>query len=211
METKERILGLLLGGGKTALSLAKELGIRESAVRAHLESLRGEGAVTSVFERLGRGRPKKVYALTEKGLERFPRRYDEVLELLLREIEREDPEKATQYMRSVAKLLAQTTLAGRIPPLSVQEAATLLDSLGFHTTYSVTDGQAAISSANCILRRVALKHPALVCTGLHTWLIEDLTGRTGVKLGRCMAYGDEVCVHIIPTTSEAPRQTVGVP
>jgi DeoR family suf operon transcriptional repressor len=202
LDTKERILELLLGGKKSALALSKELGIRESAVRAHLEALRGEGLVLSVLERLGRGRPKKLYGLTEKGLERFPKRYDEVLELLVREIEREDAGRASRYMRDVAKQLAHGLLGELAAPVDVREAAELLNSLGFHTSYSQTNGKAAITSANCILRRVALKHPTHMCTGLHTWLIEELTGKEGVKLEKCMAYGDEVCVHTASITNQ---------
>jgi DeoR family suf operon transcriptional repressor len=197
LDTKERILELLLGGKKSALTLSKGLGIRESAVRTHLEALRGEGLVLSVLARLGRGRPKKLYGLTEKGLEHFPKRYDEVLELLVREIEREDAGRASRYMKDVAKQLAIWLLGKRAAPVNVREAAELLDSLGFHTSYSETNGEATISSANCILRRVALKHPTHVCTELHTWLIEELTGEESVKLERCMAYGDEVCVHAV--------------
>jgi len=198
LDTKERILGLLLGGKKSALALSKELGIRESAVRAHLEALKGEGLVSSELVRLGRGRPKKLYGLTESGVERFPRKYDVVLELLVREIEREDVERAAYYMRGVAKQLALGLLGKRAAPVNLMEAAELLNSLGFHASYSETDRGAAISSANCILRKLALKHPSQVCSGLHTWLIEELIGQEGVKLERCMAYGDEVCVHTVP-------------
>jgi predicted ArsR family transcriptional regulator len=198
LDTKERILELLLGGKKSALTLSEELGIRESAVRAHLEALRSGGLVLSSLVRLGRGRPKKLYGLTEKGSERFPRRYDEVLELLVREIESDDAGRASRYMKGVAKRLARELLGERATTVGVKEAADLLNNLGFHTSYSETDGEATITSANCILRRLALKHPTQVCSGLHTWLIEELTGKGSVKLERCMAYGDEVCVHTVP-------------
>lgn len=198
MDTKERILALLLGAKKGAAAIAKELGIRVSAARTHLEGLVGMGLVSSSYVRSGRGRPKKVYQLTEQGLERFPRRYDEVLELLVGELERGGQEEAARHIRAVAKELAQKSSGGVGLPVTPREAAKILDALGFHTSYAERGGAAQISSANCVLRRVALKHPSQICRGLHTWLIEELTGVKGVRLEKCMAYGHDVCVHAIP-------------
>ena len=75
-ETKERILELLLGGSKSGGEVAETLQIQKSAARVHLESLQSLGAVRSKFKIEKMGRPKKVYELTEKGREFFPRKYD---------------------------------------------------------------------------------------------------------------------------------------
>lgn len=204
MNTKDRILELLLSERKSVPALSKELGIRESAIRAHLEAFRSEGLVSSTFVRLGRGRPKKVYGLTETGLERFPRKYDTVLELLVHEIETVDRERLEYYMRRVAKRLASTLVGEGSNAVSVREATNMLDSLGFRTTYEEKDGRIAIYSANCVVRRLALKHPPQVCSGLHTWLIEELTHEQNIALERCMAYGDSVCVHSVSPSGETP-------
>ncbi|MCL5788795.1 MAG: ArsR family transcriptional regulator [Candidatus Marsarchaeota archaeon] len=204
MNTKDRILELLLSEEKSAPALSKELGIRESAIRAHLEALRAEGLVSSGFVRLGRGRPKKVYGLTETGLERFPRRYDVVLESLVSEIEAVDGGRLEYYMRGVAKRLASTLVGEGSDGVSMGESAKILDNLGFRTTYAEKDGRVAIYSANCVVRRLALKHPSQVCTGLHTWLIEGLTRRRNVTLTSCMAYGDAVCVHTLSPRGVKP-------
>src|ERR671922_9050 len=65
------ILNLLLDGSKTAGEIADKLHIQKSAIRTHLGSLQAEQTVKSYFrvERLGRGRPKKVYEITESGRE----------------------------------------------------------------------------------------------------------------------------------------------
>ena len=82
-ESKERILELLLGGSKSAGEIAESLQIQKSAARVHLESLQSLGAVRSRFKIEKMGRPKKVYELTEKGREIFPRKYDLFLTLIL--------------------------------------------------------------------------------------------------------------------------------
>src|SRR5215204_3411497 len=85
-ETKERILELLLGGSKSAGEVAESLRIQKSAARVHLETLQSLRAVRSKFKIEKMGRPKKVYELTEKGREFFPRKYDLFLNLVLDKI-----------------------------------------------------------------------------------------------------------------------------
>jgi len=61
-------------GGQTVEQLAEYLGVSPSAIRQHLQYLIGEGLV-DFREALphGRGRPKRLYELTEVGEELFPR------------------------------------------------------------------------------------------------------------------------------------------
>jgi predicted ArsR family transcriptional regulator len=197
MDTKDKIVGLLLGAQKSAQNLSRELGIRVSAVRDHLEALRTKGVVDSGFIRHGRGRPKKMYWLTEKGLELLPRRYAETLDLLLAEIEAEGHR---DHVRRTAVRIAQELSGGSHGHVGPGDAARLLDRLGFKTTHSESNGVHFISSYNCVLRRVALRHPEYLCLGLHTWIIEELVGGR-VTLQKCMAYGDQVCVHVIHDTA----------
>ncbi|HKH85098.1 MAG TPA: ArsR family transcriptional regulator, partial [Nitrososphaera sp.] len=86
-DTKDLILNLLLGGSKTAGEIADKLKIQKSAIRTHLESLQTEQSVRSYFKIERLGRPRKVYELTESGRELFPRKYDWILSLILKEIE----------------------------------------------------------------------------------------------------------------------------
>src|SRR5829696_4227552 len=90
-ETKERILELLLGGSK-------------SAGRVHLETLQSLRAVRSKFKIEKMGRPKKVYELTEKGREFFPRKYDLFLNLVLDKIaEKKGEAEAREIIESIAE------------------------------------------------------------------------------------------------------------
>src|SRR6267378_1747409 len=76
---RARILGLLLAQTRTAKETAESLKIQVSAARKHLERLRELGLVDEQFQKAEMGRPKKLYALTEKGKELFPRQYDLLL------------------------------------------------------------------------------------------------------------------------------------
>lgn len=84
--TKQAILDRLLGGERHVLAIAHELGIRESAIRRHFDQLDRMGFVEGFFRQEGLGRPKKYYALTPQGRERFPQAYVEPLERALRRI-----------------------------------------------------------------------------------------------------------------------------
>src|ERR687889_1864308 len=106
-ETKERILDLLLDGSKSAGEVAKSLQIQKSAARVHLESLQSLGAVRSKFKIEKMGRPKKVYELTEKGREFFPRKYDLFLNLVLDKIVGKKGEgEAREIIESIAEDIA---------------------------------------------------------------------------------------------------------
>ena len=106
-ETKERILELLLGGSKSAGEIAESLQIQKSAARVHLESLQSLGAVKSKFKIEKMGRPKKVYELTEKGREFFPRKYDLFLALIINKIAGKKGEaEAREIIESIAEDIA---------------------------------------------------------------------------------------------------------
>jgi predicted ArsR family transcriptional regulator len=72
-DNAERILFLLKTRGPlTAAALAKALRITPMGVRQHLARLVDDGLVTHVDERIGVGRPKRHWRLTEKAEARFP-------------------------------------------------------------------------------------------------------------------------------------------
>ncbi len=105
-ETKEKILELLLDGSKSASEVAERLQIQKSAARVHLESLQSLGAVRSKFNIGKMGRPKKVYELTEKGREFFPRKYDLFLNLVLDKIAGKKGEgEAREILNQLQKIL----------------------------------------------------------------------------------------------------------
>src|SRR4051794_33077865 len=87
--TRHRVArSILVEGPSTAAALGVRLDLTPAAVRRHLDQLVAEGAVEAREPRRqahrGRGRPAKVFALTERGREGFDQQYDDLAVQALR-------------------------------------------------------------------------------------------------------------------------------
>lgn len=215
-QAKEKILELLLGGSKSAGEVAEKLHVQKSAARVHLESLKTLGATKSKFQIEKMGRPKKVYELTEKGRELFPRKYDLFLDLVLNKIA---GKKGEAEAREIVESVADDIASGIKAKISENNSAGELErslkiindasnGMGFVSSLErdEKDNSYYIQSKNCILRKVASNNQDMVCHGLHDKIIskslED--GKSGVKveLKECMALGNEYCRHVIRSSPE---------
>jgi predicted ArsR family transcriptional regulator len=65
-------------GAQPAASLATRFGVTAMAVRQHLYALQEDGMVTAHSEPTGRGRPTKLWALTDKAQGLFPDAHQEL-------------------------------------------------------------------------------------------------------------------------------------
>ncbi|HKX80840.1 MAG TPA: hypothetical protein VJL54_01160 [Nitrososphaera sp.] len=211
-ETKQKILELLLHDvAMSAGEVSDRLQIQKSAARVHLESLKTVGAIKSKFQIEKMGRPKKVYELTEKGRELFPRKYDMFLNLVLNKIAGiKGEDEATEIVESVADDLA----AGIRARISHENSGGNLESalriindasneMGFVSSLEKDekDNSYCIQSKNCILYKVASSNQRTICHGLHDRIISKSLdqGKPGIKveLKECMALGNEYCRHVI--------------
>jgi DeoR family suf operon transcriptional repressor len=209
-DTKETILRLLLGGSKSAGEVAETLQIQKSAVRVHLESLQSSGAVRSKFKIEKMGRPKKVYELTEKGREFFPRKYDLFLNLVLDKIASKKGEReAREIIESIAEDIA-SGIRAKIDkskhPNDLEQSLKIIndasDQMGFASSLGrdEKDNSFYIQSKNCILHKVASSNQDMICHGLHDKIIsKSLEGNSNarIELKECMALGNEYCKHVI--------------
>jgi DeoR family suf operon transcriptional repressor len=209
-DTKETILRLLLGGSKSAGEVAETLQIQKSAVRVHLESLQSSGAVRSKFKIEKMGRPKKVYELTEKGREFFPRKYDLFLNLVLDKIASKKGEReAREIIESIAEDIA-SGIRAKIDkskhPNDLEQSLKIIndasDQMGFASSLGrdEKDNSFYIQSKNCILHKVASSNQDMICHGLHDKIIsKSLEGNSDarIELKECMALGNEYCKHVI--------------
>ena len=88
--TRDAVGRLILERGpQTAVALAQELGLSAAGVRRHLEALVAEGVLDERDPRPGearggRGRPARVYSLTDAGRASFPHAYDDLANTALR-------------------------------------------------------------------------------------------------------------------------------
>ena len=210
-ETKERILDLLLDGSKSASEVAERLQIQKSAARVHLESLQSLRAARSKFKIEKMGRPKKVYELTEKGREFFPRKYDLFLNLVLEKIAGKKGEgEAREIIESIAEDIASGIRAkidkNNHHAHDLEHSLKIINDasnqMGFASSLGrdEKDNSLYIQSKNCILHKVASNNQDMICHGLHDKIIsKSLEGNSDVRieLKECMALGNEYCRHII--------------
>ena len=215
-ETKERILDLLLDGSKSASEVAERLQIQKSAARVHLESLQSLGAVKSKFKIEKMGRPKKVYELTEKGREVFPRKYDLFLNLVLEKIAGKKGEgEAREIIESIAEDIASGIRAkidkNNHHPHDLEQSLKIINDatnqMGFASSLEreEKDSSFYIQSKNCILHKVASNNQDMICHGLHDKIIsKSLEGSSDarIELKECMALGNEYCRHIIRSVGQ---------
>ena len=209
-ETKEKILELLLGGSKSAGEVAERLQIQKSAVRVHLESLQSFGAVRSKFKIEKMGRPKKVYELTEKGREIFPRKYDLFLNLILDKIAgKKGQAEAREIIESIAEDIAsgiRAKIDKNNHPHDLEHSLKIINEasnqMGFASSLGreEKDNSYYMQSKNCILHKVASNNQDMICHGLYDKIIsKSLEGSSDarVELKECMALGNEYCRHVI--------------
>src|SRR5688500_3314575 len=91
--TRGRVLSLLRREDRTVDALAREIGVTDNAVRAHLAGLERDGLVAPRGVRRGVGKPAVLYGLTEHAEGLFPKAHGTVLRQLLDVlVERTDPE-----------------------------------------------------------------------------------------------------------------------
>jgi predicted ArsR family transcriptional regulator len=74
-------------GPQTASDVATRLGMTATGARQHLAKLESAGLIEGDDQRQRRGRPKKIWRLTESGHARFPDRHSELTLELIRATE----------------------------------------------------------------------------------------------------------------------------
>ena len=83
-KTRDQVARAILESGPaSAVELAKRLKITPAGIRRHLDSLIDEGVLTSRepyqgAALKGRGRPSKVFVMTDSGREKFEHSYDDL-------------------------------------------------------------------------------------------------------------------------------------
>jgi predicted ArsR family transcriptional regulator len=177
--TRGRIVVLLRRSGRTVEELARELGLTDNGVRAHLATLERDGIVRqrgSVRRGGGGGKPAFVYELTPEAEGLFPKAYEPVLLWLLDVIaERLGQEGSEALLRRVGHGLAE----GKVVPSDdtharLEAAVGVLNELGGLAELEERDGAFAIQGYSCPLAAVTPDHPE-VCRMVET-LISDVTG-----------------------------------
>jgi predicted ArsR family transcriptional regulator len=205
--TRARVKALLVEhGAATAAELGAAIGLGTAAIRRHLDALLAEGDVVAreqhVHGQRGRGRPAKVFALTDAGRLRCGQHtYDDLASSALRWIARHGGYGAVSAFATdlVAGLeercRAAIRQAGDDPVAKAEALAAALSGEGYAASASLIASGGQLCQHHCPVAHVAAEFPAL-CEA-ETQVISRLVGSHVQRLAT-IANGDGVCTTHIP-------------
>ena len=208
--TRARIARLILENGPvTAASLGSSLGLTPAAVRRHLDHLLHEGMIETrlarVYGNRGRGRPARMFAITDAGRSAFEHAYDDLASSALRFLEEQaGPEAVTEFARrQVAELERRYRPVVASAPLAerVRALAEALSVDGYAASASAGPGPSAgeqLCQHHCPVAHVAAEYPQL-CEA-ETEAFGRLLG-TPVQRLATIAHGDGICTTHVTARS----------
>jgi predicted ArsR family transcriptional regulator len=205
--TRDRVARLLLQcGPTTAGSLGERLQLTPAAVRRHLDALMAEGLVAETAPRpvrgrvRGRGRPARLFVLTESGHAAFPHSYDDLASSALRFLAASGGQAALsafaerrvdELERRYRPLVATVPAADRVGAL-----AEALTGDGYAASSEAAGSGVQLCQHHCPVQHVAEQFPQL-CEA-ETAAIGRLLGSHVQRLAT-IAHGDGVCTTHIPS------------
>jgi predicted ArsR family transcriptional regulator len=214
--TRNRVARSILSEGpRTATELASSLGLTPAGIRRHLDALLAEGLVEAreqrVYGHRGRGRPAKVFALTDAGRAVFHHNYDALAVDALRFIAETGGEQAVAAFarRRFADLAGgyQAALAAVEPAERSRLLAEALTADGYAASTRESEKLPGeqLCQHHCPVQNVAEQFPQL-CE-VETQVFAELLG-THVQRLATIAHGDGVCTTFIPTAPAARQRVV---
>ena len=214
--TRHRVArSILVEGPSTAAALGVRLDLTPAAVRRHLDQLVAEGAVEAREPRRqahrGRGRPAKVFALTERGREGFDQQYDDLAVQALRFLHETGGEDAVRSFANQRVAFIEERfgeVATARPELSpVEVLATVFTDEGYAAAVRALPlAGEQLCQQHCPVSHVAHEFPQL-CEA-ETEAIGKVLGRHVQRLAT-IAHGDGVCTTCIPDHPDQPREGEG--
>jgi len=201
--TRERILHILKERGQVTVNeLSQDLGLTSVTVRHHIDVLRSEGLVAAPVARRSKspGRPKHVYALTEKADILFPKRYSHLISQILDEVRAHfSPDEVDQMMNRIGERMADQAIIPADDDFEARLVATIefLDGLGYMPHWKRKpgdDGGYLIHIANCPYERAA--HQDSEICDLDMTMLTRLLGVTPQRIASAV-QGDHQCTYAI--------------
>ncbi len=202
--TRERVARVILEGGpQTAGVLAERLGVTPAAIRRHLDAMVAEGVVESRQQRVhgprGRGRPARVFALTDAGRSAFYQAYDDLAVSALRYIRETAGDQAVaEFARKLVGRLEDRyhAVAAAFPGGEGTTAlAEALTEDGYAASVEPARLGEQLCQHHCPVAHVAEQFPQL-CEA-ETEAFSRLLGRHVQRLAT-IAHGDGVCTTHVP-------------
>ncbi|MCB8904799.1 MULTISPECIES: metalloregulator ArsR/SmtB family transcription factor [unclassified Streptomyces] len=219
--TRNRVARSILDHGpSTVADLAGRLRLTQAAVRRHLDSLVADNVVEAREQRVygarARGRPAKIFALTDCGRDAFDQSYDSLAVEALQWIERNAGGEAAVAAFARDRIEAQAdayreAVEAVEPERRTEALAKALTADGYAATARNAPVGEQLCQHHCPVAHVAEQYPQL-CEA-ETEFFSRLLG-THVQRLATIAHGDGVCTTFIPhstpqTTESASASTAG--
>ena len=213
--TRQRVAqSILEHGPSTAAELAGRLGLTAAAIRRHLDGLTERGLITSREQRVygarGRGRPAKVFELTDAGRADFYQAYDELAIAALKALAESagqqavsdlarsrmaDVEQRYRSIRSADAGDAETESDTEHELTPAQALAAALSDQGYVASTKPAVAGEQVCQHHCPVAHVAAQFPQL-CE-VETETFSRLLGVHVQRLAT-IAHGDGVCTTHVP-------------
>lgn len=203
--TRAAVLKHLLDQQRCTINdLAEAVDINPISVRHHIARLEEERLVDSEEERHGVGRPRRVYYLTEKGIEQFPTRTlhftNRLLDMIKSDLPRETLDDLLQKM--AASLTQGACEPEDLEALSLDERLDLLESCltreGFSVLVERGEEAITIKETTCPYYYVGQIH-AEVCSIDKTLISRMLS--VAPERTTCLLEGDSHCTYVVPLSA----------
>jgi predicted ArsR family transcriptional regulator len=211
--TRHRVTqSILEHGPSTAAALGERLGLTAAAVRRHLDVLLERGLVLAREQRVygsrGRGRPAKVFALTDSGRADFYSAYDDLaiaaLEFLADEAGSDSVRRFAESRTAPTEARYADLMAAVPAPVSGAESlAVALSRDGYVASVRPSALGEQLCQHHCPVAHVAERFPQL-CE-VETEMFSRLLGVHVQRLAT-IAHGDGVCTTHVPRTSSIIQQ-----
>jgi predicted ArsR family transcriptional regulator len=228
--TRGQVARLILElGPSTAATLGGRLGLTPAAIRRHLDNLLAEGLIETrtarAYANRGRGRPAKVFVITDAGRSAFEHAYDDLASNALRFLaETAGPEAIAEFARRqvsdlerrYAPAVARDELASRVQALAealsadgYAASAGPAPAIGQGAGTGLEGSGAQLCQHHCPVAHVAAEFPQL-CEA-ETEAFGRLLG-TPVQRLATIAHGDGICTtHVTSVGKAAKAEAVAVP
>ena len=197
---------ILESGPTTAVALAEKLDITPAGIRRHLDSLIAEGVLTSrepyqSSASRSRGRPSKVFLMTDEGREKFEHSYDDLAVAALKFMaSKSGSHLVDEFAQTRAADFERKGQSIKISNKSLLEKSKMLAKLLTKEGYSATTDKMGngeeICQHHCPIAHVASEFPQL-CEA-ETEAFSKILG-THVQRLATIADGDGVCTTFVPT------------
>lgn len=200
--TRDRVArSILEHGPSTAAELAERLCLTPAAVRRHLAVLLDVGHLTSreqrVYGQRGRGRPAKVFCLTDSGRSEFYQAYDVLAIRALEFLREHGGEQAVVAFaaHTMDEVAARFEATESDAATSVEALADALNEAGYVASLEPVASGTQLCQYHCPVAHVAGAFPELCAA--ETRVFSELLGSHVQRLAT-IAHGDGVCTTHIP-------------